>query len=73
AKEMAARETQTTTIPQQPNSSIPPIPIPSNSTVNPIPDTSSSSSILGRFFAIGDFVRERRLYDRNGGIGDRRS
>ncbi|CAF2674078.1 unnamed protein product [Rotaria sp. Silwood2] len=44
AKEMAARETQTTTIPQQPNSSIPPIPIPSNSTVNPIPDTSSSNS-----------------------------
>ncbi|CAF1068893.1 unnamed protein product [Rotaria sordida] len=44
AKEMAARDVQSTTIPQPPNPSIPSVPMPSNSTVNPIPDVSSSSS-----------------------------
>ncbi|CAF0898988.1 unnamed protein product [Rotaria sp. Silwood1] len=44
AKEQAARETQSTTIPQSLNPSIPSVPIPSNSTVNPISDVTSSNS-----------------------------
>jgi hypothetical protein len=48
AKEQAARDALSSTIPILPNPSMPQIPIPSNTIVNPIPDNSSSSNSTNR-------------------------